>query len=311
MYVEVREVGKSRKYYLAYSFREGGKIHKIRRFLGTNLNEAQIKKLKKKAEKIILAEIERYKIINNPLTHELKPRELRIIKELQNKIPLRVNHLSKEDWRLFTEAFTYDTNAIEGSTVTFGEVRSILERDDWPIDKNRDEISETYGVSSAVNHTREIKEHLSLKLIRKLHKVCFKNSKDFAGRFRPKGVEVYVRSSIGEVLHVGAPSSRVRSLLIELISWYEKYRKDYPPILLAAVVHNQFEVIHPFQDGNGRVGRLLLNNILIKHGLPPVNITFKKREKYYLTIREYQNRGDVRPMIELILEEYKRFYSNR
>jgi len=67
---------------------------------------------------------------------------------------------------------------------------------------------------------------------------------------------------------------------------------------------------HPFQDGNGRVGRLLLNNILIKHGFPPVNTTFKRRAKYYKAIRAYQNNGDVRPMIELILEEYKKSYRN-
>jgi len=52
------------------------------------------------------------------------------------------------------------------------------------------------------------------------------------------------------------------------------------------------------------VGRLLLNNVLIKHGLPPVNIELKHRDEYYRTIREYEFKGDIRPAIELILKEY-------
>ena len=74
------------------------------------------------------------------------------------------------------------------------------------------------------------------------------------------------------VVHRGAPSASVKRLLVELAEWYDENKKKLPPLVLAAVVHNQFENIHPFQDGNGRVGRLLLNNILLKHGMPPVNI---------------------------------------
>jgi len=74
---------------------------------------------------------------------------------------------------------------------------------------------------------------------------------------------------------------------------------------LAAVVHNQFETIHPFADGNGRVGRLLLNNILLKHNKPPVNIELKNRQEYYAALRMYQNNEDIRPTIILILKEYK------
>ena len=82
-------------------------------------------------------------------------------------------------------------------------------------------------------------------------------------------------------------------------------KKNYPPVVLAAVVHNQFEYIHPFEDGNGRVGRLLLNNILIKNHMPPVNISMSSRAEYYETLRIFQNSGDIKPTIDLILREYK------
>jgi len=308
MHLEIRTIGKSKKYYLAHSFREGSKVRKIRRFLGTNLTDAQISKLRTKAEQILKQEVSRYRVISNPLSRELTAQELRIIERLQKKVTVRIQHLSKDDWRAFTEAFTYDTNAIEGSTVSYSEVKGILEKDAWPKEREKWEISETYGVANAVEEIRNTKEHLSLDVILKLHLICFTNSREFAGKFRPKGVEVCIRNRLGEILHVGAPARRVKSLLTELVSWYEKNRRKYPPLLLAAVVHNQFEMIHPFQDGNGRAGRLLLNNILIKHGMPPVNITFGRRGLYYQAIREYQDKGDVRPMVELIISEYKRFY---
>ena len=142
-------------------------------------------------------------------------------------------------------------------------------------------------------------------MITKLHKIVFKNSKSFAGKLRKKGERVVIVNSFGEVVHEGAPPEKIKEMLNELVEWYEKHHKKYPPIVLAAVVHNQFENIHPFCDGNGRVGRLLLNYVLLKHKLPPVNIDFEKRKVYYKTLQEYENNHNIRPTIELILEEYK------
>lgn len=70
-------------------------------------------------------------------------------------------------------------------------------------------------------------------------------------------------------------------------------------------MHNQFENIHPFVDGNGRVGRLLLNNILLRHGLPPVNIDFDRRVEYYRALQAYEHNNNLRPTIELLLSEFK------
>ena len=74
---------------------------------------------------------------------------------------------------------------------------------------------------------------------------------------------------------------------------------------MAAVVHNQFENIHPFADGNGRVGRILLNNILLKKGLPPISIDLKNRAEYYTSLQAYQKKHDLRPTIDLFVKEYK------
>ena len=305
MYVEKRNYYGKTRYWLAHSFREGGKIHKIRKLLGTDLSKEVLEDRKKKAEKLILDEINKYKIIKDPLHNKISKEEIDFIKELQSEADLKVVHLSESDWKKFSELFSYNTNAIEGSELTLKETKNVIEKGVWPVDKSKQDIAEALGVDEAIGFIRKTKEHISLDLIKEIHKIVFKNSKDFAGEFRKRGEEVVVRTGTGVIVHEGAPSSRIITLLKELIVWYNKYKNGYPGILLAAVVHNQFENIHPFADGNGRVGRILLNNILLKSGLPPLNIDLKNQREYYATLQSYENEGNIRPTIELMLREYK------
>ena len=306
MYIEVQERGGKKHYYLAHSFRVGDKVRKVRKYLGADLSKDDLQKKQERIEPIIEREIKECKRLSDPFHAVLSVKDLELIDSLINMADIRISHLSEKDWEYFTEHFTYDTNAIEGSTVTETEVQNILEKDKWPDRRSRAEIAETYGVAQAIKHIRKTKEHVSLKLIQDLHNIVFTNSKSFAGQIRGKGVEVVIKDSSGDIVHRGAPQPNIKSLLKELGRWYEKNRDQYHPIVLAAVVHNQFENIHPFQDGNGRVGRLLLNNILLKHDLPPVNIELINRTQYYHSLQAYENDADLRPTIGLILKEYKR-----
>ncbi len=305
MHIEVREKNGSRKYYLAHSFRVGSKVKKIRVYLGTDLTPQEIRQKREKAETRLNDRIKEAKAIHDPFVTALSPSELQELEKLEARGSLHVLHLSELDWEKFKEAFTYNTNAIEGSLVEPKEVADILRKRKWPEDKSKEDISETYGVAEAVDYIRTTKEHISIDLIRELHRIVFKNSKSFAGKFREKGVEVVVADAYGNVIHRGAPSVQVLELLKELIGWYNRNRKKYPPLVLAAVVHNQFEVIHPFRDGNGRVGRLLLNNILLKHNLPPLNIELKNRAQYYASLEAYENDRNIRPTLDLMLKEYR------
>ena len=304
MFVEIRKVGKKKKYYLVHSFRDGQKVNKIRRYLGSNLSKQKLAKMRKVAETQILHRVKVFKRINDPLLEVLSEEEIKAIKELEKR-SFKVFHLSERQWQKFSEIFTYNTNAIEGSELTQKEVNSIVEQDKWPKDKNKEDIAEAYGVKDAISFIRKTKTHISIPLIKKIHKIVFENTKDFAGKTRAKGEDVAVVDIYGNIVHEGAPAEKINDLLKELVKWYNKYKKKYPPLLLAAVIHNQFENIHPFQDGNGRVGRILMNNILIKHNLPPVSIDFKRRKKYYATLQEYETNHNIRPTIELLLEEYK------
>lgn len=303
MFIEKRISGKDLKYYLVHSYRENKKVHKIRKFLGKNIAQNEIARRRKIAEKIILNEIEEFKIKDFSLK-EIENINFDEISKSLKKTKISVTHLSEEEWKKFSELFTYNTNAIEGSELTKKEVKDLLEKDLWP-KKSKKDISEAYGVKKAIEYIRETKEHLSIELIKKLHKIIFSNSKDFAGSFRKRGQEVVIKNKNQDIVDYGAPQIKVVSLLKELIEWYEKNKIRYSGVILASIVHNQFESIHPFIDGNGRIGRLLLNNILIKNNLPPVNIQIEKVTEYYQSIRKYKEKGEIKLLIDLILKSWR------
>ncbi len=304
MFIEVRKIGKDSKYYAVHSFREEGKVVKIRKYLGMNLSAEELEEKAAKASAAIAEQLKYYQEIRDPLRYVLSAREFQQLKTLEARGEIKVAHLNEDDWRRFSGLFSYHTNAIEGSTLTQREVTALIENKKIP-DKSVADIAEARGVAEAIQSIRKEKPILSIDLVKNLHKTVFKKTKSFAGQFRSAGVEVVIRDGAGNIVHRGAPSHRVEVMLKELIEWYKKNHSQYSGILLAAVVHNQFENIHPFQDGNGRVGRLLMNVILLRHKLPPINIELSHRQEYYHCLQEYQNKGNIRPTIELMLKEYK------
>ncbi len=305
MFIEKRKVGKRTKYYLIHSYRVGKKVEKIRRFLGSDLSGKKLEKMRPIAEKQIRQRVAAHMSIRDPLLGAVSKSELKIIDGLKEKYDFRVFHLSKKEWGRFTELFTYNTNAIEGSELTQREVELVLEEDVRPRGKSEKDIAEAYGVDQAIEYIRKKKPAITIKLMEKLHHMVFKDTKEFAGTFRKIGDEAVVRDYTGRIVHHGAPSTSVQTLLKELVQWYDINKKKYLPIVLATVIHNQFENIHPFEDGNGRVGRLLLNNALLRHNMPPVNIDLTKRDEYYASLKEYSDKHNLRPTIELVLSEYR------
>jgi Fic family protein len=142
---------------------------------------------------------------------------------------------------------------------------------------SNEEETEAKGVAKAITYLKKTKEDLSLNLLLKLHKLCFNGSKHFAGKLR--NVNVVIKNSKGEIVHAGVPKEELTEYLEDFIKWYKENKQKFKPLVLAAIIHNQFEHIHPFQDGNGRVGRLLLNFILLKNNYPPINIMIEDRQE--------------------------------
>ena len=301
MHIEERKSGKNTKYYLSHSFRDDkNNPRKIRRYLGFNLPKKDLERLKKRAEQLISQQINEEK--TDIFLFSLSKKEINKLNKFNKEI--KITHLSKKQWELFTEEFVYNTNAIEGSRISQKEVHDILESSNKNLNnKSSDEI-ETKNVAEAVKFIRETKEDFSLNFLLKLHKICFNGTKSFAGKFR--NVEVGIYNSYGEIIHRGTPVKNLNNALKEYINWYEKNKKKFEPLVLAAIMHNQFEHIHPFQDGNGRIGRLILNYFLIKKKHPPINILLEDRMEYYQTLQAYHKELDLEPSLRFLIRQYKK-----
>jgi len=153
-------------------------------------------------------------------------------------------------------------------------------------------------------YKRKTKEDVSLNLLLKLHDLCFKGSKSFSGEFR--NVNVVIRNSIGQIIHAGVPKEELKDSLEDFVEWYKENKNKFKPLTLASIMHNQFEHIHPFQDGNGRVGRLLLNFILLKNKYPPINIMLEDRTEYYQTLQKYSKKDDLKSTLKFLIKQYKK-----
>ncbi|MBN1376885.1 Fic family protein [Candidatus Woesearchaeota archaeon] len=296
MFIEKRKTRTGIKYYLAHSYRDKDKIKKIRKYLGRNLSKKELIKKRKEAEKEIKKKIK--EIRTEVFNFSLKPEE---IKKLNKLSEVEIYHLDKKDWKRFTEDFVYNTNAIEGSTVNLNEVKTILQKK--PKIKNSEE-KETLNVAEAIKFIKNTNKTLSLYLIKEIHKICFKGSKPFAGEFRDK--EVVIRNSKGEIIHHSVSSDNIEGYMKEIIEWYKENKNNFNPIVLASIIHNQFEHIHPFEDGNGRVGRLLLNFVLLRNNYPPINIYLEDRKEYYDCLKQYSDKQKIKPTVKFLIKQYKK-----
>jgi Fic family protein len=170
----------------------------------------------------------------------------------------------------------YNSNAIENSTLTLEDTENILLENQ--ISKKHN-IREVYEAKNLAKITQELLQNptknLSSSLILNLHKnLLWEINNDFAGRFRRSNEWVRVGN------HLGANPLFVANLVNEII---EKYNNDKEMYFLDKIAwfHAEFETIHPFCDGNGRMGRILINKQLIKLNFPPIIIQNKNKHKDY------------------------------
>lgn len=189
----------------------------------------------------------------------------------------------------------YNSNAIENSTLTLEDTEDILIRDQIRTDHEIREIYEAKNLAKAMEYLLHNPEpRISVDLILKLHRILLTNIRDeIAGRFR-MGKE-WVR--VGT--HIGANPEFVNGFMYELV---EKYNSDEEMHFLEKIAyfHAEFENIHPFGDGNGRIGRLLANEQLDLLGLPPIIIPNKSKfEEYYPALDEYTKTGKTDKLTEL------------
>lgn len=196
----------------------------------------------------------------------------------------------------------YNSNAIENSTLTLEDTEKILAGDTLNRKVNVREIYEAKNLAKITESLLEKNNHtLNIKLILNLHKTLLTHIDDsVAGRFR-SGKE-WVR--VGN--HLGANPQFVPTLMQDLVDDYHKKTERYFLDTIAHF-HAEFETIHPFVDGNGRMGRVLINLQLMNIGLPPIIIQNKsKNTEYYPLFSHYQTTmkfGGFTTLFALLLQE--------
>jgi Fic family protein len=280
MRVIKRKKGKTRYFYLQHSFRKDGKVITKELYLGKKVpdNIEEIKaKLMLEAKKALSEKLEK---IKNRFQKEWK----------------RYPESAKEkELQEIAIAFTYNTNAIEGSTITLEEARLILEDKVAP-NKSIKEIRETESHAAVFLDMLKTEEAVSEELLLKWHAELFKETKpDIAGRFRQYLVRVGP--------YVAPDWNDIERLMEQVVSFVNDSKLN--PVEVAARAHYMFEKIHPFGDGNGRIGRLLMNYILWRNGYPLLIIEYKRRKSYYKALQRTED-GFVNYFIRRYIAVHKK-----
>ena len=190
----------------------------------------------------------------------------------------------------------YNSNAIENSTLTFEETEKILLQIDLDRYISEREIFEAKNLARVVSYiNKKAKEReLNIELILLLHKMLLSSIRDdAAGRFRNNDEWVRVGS------YIAVDPKEVAGQLEKMIIDYNANINE-SIIKRIARLHLTFEHIHPFIDGNGRIGRALNNYLLIREGFVPINIKFIDRKKYYEAFKEFDTGRKTEIMEEIV-----------
>lgn len=201
----------------------------------------------------------------------------------------------------------YNSNAIENSTLSLEETEKILLQIDLDRYITEREIFEAKNLARVVSYIdkRAKEQELTLPVILSLHKMLISNIRDdVAGRFRKEGEYVRVGSHIAP-----APNEILERLEKMFIEYNSSSHENI--IKRIAKLHLTFEYTHPFIDGNGRIGRVINNYLLIREGFVPINIKFIDRSKYYEAFKEFDEKGATDIMEEIVGKALTNSYHKR
>ena len=295
--------GKSYLYLIESVRLPDGSIKKISKLIKSKKEKENYKTFleMKKRELFINFALQNYQF-KCPITKE----DVKKIEEIRLDYKKIISSLSKAQLKdlfdRFTVNFTYESNAIEGNSLTLKDVAIVLFEKQSIKGKDLRELYETRNSRKAMDLLLLKKIKITHESIINLHKVLMK---DIDVRQGYKKIPNFI---LGSNLKTSSPE-KTYSDMTNLIRWYDEQKETLHPIILISVFHGRFLKIHPFEDGNGRVARFLLNAMLIDRGYPPLIIRKTSKAKYLNCLRAFDKGSDIN-LIRFILEKFKRTFHN-
>ncbi|MBU2639364.1 MAG: Fic family protein [Nanoarchaeota archaeon] len=303
MFISKKTINGKPRHYLEQSIRMlDGNVKKISIYIkdykNKNIEEYKEKLSRKLEETYIDYSINFYKknnIFEESLLKKIEENKLGYKKIIKN---ITKNQL-KDIIDRFAVNFTYESNAIEGNSLTLKDVTFVIQENKIPSGKDLREVYETLNTKEALELIFENKLRITEPDIIKLHKILVKNTGI------KEGYKEFPNYLIGRNVKT-TPPEKVKTEVKKLINWYNK-SKNIHPLEKAAIFHGRFEKIHPFDDGNGRVGRLLANMILLKEGYPGLIIRKSQRIAYFSSLEAFDN-GHETKLKRFFIEKFKNTY---
>ena len=242
---------------------------------------------------------------------EILKSEIEKLRPVDAEKEQRIMQKFRLDWN-------YHSNAIEGNSLNYGETYTFLMHGITAKGKPLKDYLDIKGHNAAINFLTDLVkniEELTEKDIRAIHEIILCEPYE-VDAITPDGIPTkkrislgryktspnHVKTSTGEIHHYASPEETPIKMQ-ELMTWYReaKINTEIHPLVLAGIFHHKFVEIHPFDDGNGRMARLLMNLILMQNHFPPAIIKSEDRNDYYLAL-SMADTGDMEPLINYMGE---------
>ena len=217
--------------------------------------------------------------------------------------------------RKFTIDFNYNSNHIEGNTLTYGQTELLLLFGKVVSESEMKDLEEmkahNVGLKMMLVEADERQRPLTETFIRQLHKVLLREDYSVsrslpggdvtsytihAGCYKTRPNSVITR--YGDRFEYASPEE-TPALMNDLVAWYNEAEQsgEYTPIQLAALFHYRYIRIHPFEDGNGRIARLMVNYILSRHNYPMIVVRSRKKQNYLEALHKSDLKVGITPSV--------------
>jgi Fic family protein len=305
-FIEVKKRNKIEYASFVKKFSLMGKSFRIREHIGKNvptLNEKDY--LKNNFDSITRREFDIRKelideldiVYNNTLLSDVE------LKSIQINNLLEIKEIKEQISNEFAKEFIFNSNNIEGSRIPAEEVKKIIEKGDSKYE-NRNEVKEVFNSIDAFKYLQNGFK-FNIASIKRLYYILTNELTMSNGDPYPRGFKK-VENIVNNQPTV--PPDQVEWALEDLLETYKDNKRKEYPFKLAFDFHLRYENIHPFLDGNGRTGRLIMNKILMEHGYFPIIVYTKNSQAYYNAISRGLEKQTKKSYYQFMLEQSKKTY---